>query len=623
MFRKSKTSLEAKLCLLTMGLLFAVLLGVGHFAMSQQKKALVDQQRTAFQALARAIALAAEPVVSTNDSSVGQKIIDQLNQTDLDVEYIVVSDNSGNPILAHSRSAPHVDKKLFAGQARKLAGYVTGYSGGVENVYRTELPVRVSKDKWGTVAIGFSLGDVNRSIDELETSILLVFALALIVGILGSIMLARGISGQLRQLIATARDVAKGDLTGSVPESSSDEIGELSKTFNIMLRAIRDSHERLTQRANTDSLTDLHNHRYFQERLAVEISRASRYHHNLSVLMIDIDHFKNFNDRYGHPFGDRVLREIAQIMKAEMRDMDVIARYGGEEFAVILPETGIDDAYAAGERLRTAVQRHCFYGAENETVPMTISVGAGQYPSHSLEREGLIMAADMALYRAKSTGRNKTCRYEQELQDNPAADPYRVHVLLRATDLRTVEALSSAIDSKHRFPLGHGKIVANKAAKLGAAVGMTEEECDSARIAGLLRDIGQLALPDGIVTKPEPLSAEDREILASHPSLGHSIVQKSPGLKSMLPGILHHHESFDGSGYPFGLAGEDIPLVARVIAVVDSYCAMITDRPHRPKMEPAVARAVLANDDGHQFDSVIVKAFLKLLDEEVAEDMAA
>jgi diguanylate cyclase (GGDEF)-like protein len=623
MRRKSRTSLEAKLCLLTVGLLFAVLLGVGHFALKQQEMVLVEQERSAFEALAKAVAFASEPVVAGKDDAVGQKIVDYFKQSDLEMEFIVISDQSGRSLFAYSRGvSPRVSRKFLIEQTRRVARYLTGYA-SAENVYRTTVPVRVSKDKWGTVAVGFSMGGVNASIDELQTSVLLIFAVALIVGILGSVAMARGVSMQPRRLIESAKAVAAGDLTRRVAETSTDEVGELSMAFNVMVKALHESQERLIERANTDSLTDLYNHRYFQERLGREISRAERYGHVLSVLMLDIDHFKAFNDRHGHPNGDRAIREIATILKAEVRDIDVVARYGGEEFAVVLPETGMQEAFAAAERLRVAVQRHCFYGKDGETVPMTISLGAAQYPIHSAEREGLIMAADMALYRAKSTGRNMTCRFEQELQDNPASDPYKVYVLLRATDIGTVEALADAIDSKHHFTIGHGKLIARQAANLAHEIGMTEDECESVRMASLLRDIGQLALPDSILTKNEELSPDDRELLASHPALGHAIVQKSPRLKTMLPGILHHHENYDGTGYPFGLKGEEIPKVARVIAIVDAYYAMTANRPHREKMTLAEARAELQKGSGKQFDSEIVNKFIAMLDTEEGEVLAA
>ena len=620
---KRRTSLEARLCVLSMGLLLAVMLLAGTYAVKQQEASLVGQQRATFETMARAIAQASEPALVSQSATTGERVMQQIRAAKLDFEYVIVRDGSGKSILADSpRLAGAVAGGSALGRTEALA---TRLSRGsiAENIYRIVVPIRIGERTWGSVAVGFSMANVRRSVDEFRSKILCVFAAAFIIASLFTIGLARGVSSQVKRLTKVAKAVTSGDMNCVAPEGSTDEVGELAHSFNAMIQSLRESQERLIKRANTDSLTDLYNHRYFQERLAAEISRSQRYEHPLSVLMIDIDKFKNFNDRQGHPSGDRALNEIAKVMKGEVRDMDVVARYGGEEFAVILPETDLDEATAAAERIRIAAQRRCFYGKDGETAPLTVSVGVAQYPIHSTEREGLIMAADMALYRAKQSGRNRTCPFEQELRANPAGDPYKVYVLLRATDLGTIEALSSAIDSKHRFAMGHGKKVSTDAVALANAMGLSEEECESVRLASLLRDIGQLGLPDELVGKPEPLSAEDREMLAAHPSLGHAIIQKAPRLKSMLPGILHHHECYDGSGYPFGLKSDDIPLVARIIAVVDAYWAMTADRPHRQKLSPEEAGAELLRQAGTQFDPNVVNKYLELIGGQGQRKMSA
>ena len=620
---KKKISLEARLCVFSMGVLLAVMFAAGYYAVKQQEAILVSRQRSTFDSIARAIAQASEPALVSKSASTAERVMRQVRAANLDLEYVIVRDGSGAPVLADSpRLAGDISVGRDSAGTEELARRLSSRS-IAEHVYRIVIPIQVGEHKLGTVAVGFSMAGIDQSVDDFRSKILCVFAAAFIVATLCTIGLARGVSGQLKELTKIAKAVASGDLNCSAPQASTDEVGELAHSFNTMIQALRTSQERLIKRANTDSLTHLYNHRYFQERLATEISRAQRYDHRLSVLMIDIDKFKNFNDRQGHPSGDRALHDIANIMKAEVRDMDVVARYGGEEFAVILPETDLEEALAAAERIRTAVMRHCFYGKDGETVPLTVSVGVAHYPIHSTQREGLIMAADMALYRAKQSGRNRCCPFEQDLQTNPAGDAYKVYVLLRATDIGTVEALGNAIDSKHRFAIGHGKKVSTHAVALANAMGMSVEECESVRLASLLRDVGQLALPDALVAKPEPLEPEEREMLATHPALGHAIIQKAPRLKSMLPGILHHHECYDGSGYPFGLKGNDIPLVARVIAVVDAYYAMTANRPHRGKLSPEEARAEMLRQSGTQFDPGVVNKYLELLDTEAQREMPA
>jgi len=177
----------------------------------------------------------------------------------------------------------------------------------------------------------------------------------------------------------------------------------------------------------------------------------------------------------------------------------------------------------------------------------------------------------------------------------------------------TIEAMAAAIDAKSRRPPGFSKELVAHAVALAQQLGMSEDEQNDVRIATLLHDIGKLGISEDILNKEEPLAEEDLAVIHSHPMLGHAIIQKSPHLKSMLPGILSHHECWDGSGYPEGLAGENIPRIARIIAVVDAYYAVISHRPHCSRMTPAEAAAEIQRLSGKQFDPTVVEAFIGML----------
>jgi HD-GYP domain-containing protein (c-di-GMP phosphodiesterase class II) len=295
--------------------------------------------------------------------------------------------------------------------------------------------------------------------------------------------------------------------------------------------------------------------------------------------------------------------------------VDVAARYGGEEFAIVLPETTADQAEILGDRIREAVFSRVFEKANAQCCRLTLSVGVSEYPSHCSDRASLLRAADGALYKAKMKGRNIVATFDGESGGDPKPDPHKLYVLLHATDITTVEAIAAAIDAKHSYPSGHSVAIARLAGEMGDRLGLTQDERTSLYVAALLRDVGQIAIPDTVLEKSDRLSLEEMELVEKHPVLGHAIVQKSPYMAAMLPAILHHHEHFDGTGYPDGLAGDQIPLAARIIAVVDTYQSMAVDRPYRGKLEPAVAQSELERLAGSQFDPEVVTAFLETLAE--------
>ena len=495
MLKKTGASLEAKLCLLTVGILFVVLLGVGHLAMREQRTALLEQERESFDAVARSMALSASRLASNSDPEYMRAVSTQVRNARMNIEYVVVADQNGRTVYAESRNLP---KKPYAPGMRwwMVVRRIMGYGGiSEDDIYSVSIPAAIGPGKPGTLTAGFRLSAGNVMIDAVQTKVLLAICLGLLVGIGCAIMMAHSLAGALRSLTQGVKAVATGDFTSRARVKTGDEIGQLGNAFNYMVESLSSSHDQLVERANTDSLTGLYNHRYFQERLAVELSRAARYGHRLSLLMVDIDFFKSFNDTHGHPMGDIALRELAYVLMQQVRDVDIVARIGGEEFAIILPETSIEEAIVTAERVKKATEEQGFHDSNGEETPLTVSVGAAGYPDNASDRSGLILASDVALYQAKNAGRNRVCSYTADMVDLLHSDHGKLYVLLHAHDMTTIQALAEAIDAKLKLPSGHSKAVAELSSATARTMGISEPECMGIYLAALLRDIGQIAIP--------------------------------------------------------------------------------------------------------------------------------
>lgn len=613
---RKRTSLESRLYFLISAFLFSLLVAVCYWQMIDQQRLLAEAASRNYESLAKAFTLTCSYVPIQDRQEYYEKAANWFLAADPDISFVVISGEDGKVLFAKTRDNTGISSKKVQGmRSNKLMALMRDIGiPGNKYFSRVSMPVDVGSTKRGQVTVGFGSKSVDVANEEMRTRMIFAFALAGLTGLLVAFCLARAFTAPFKRLIAAARMVETGDLEVSLPEDASGEMRELADAFNRMVNSLKENRDRLEERANADSLTGLYNHRYFHEKLRSELKRAERYNRPLSVIMLDIDNFKSLNDAHGHPVGDTILSGLASILVSGVRaDIDVVARYGGEEFALILPETDAESARACAEQLRKAVQRHIFTSKDGEAIPVTISLGVAQYPVHSKEREGLIMAADLAMYQSKSTGKNRTTVFSTDSRKDKDADPYKLHLLLQANDMSTLEAMAAAVDAKGERPQGFSRAVATDAILLAQELGMTPKERNDVRIACLLHDIGKLGISDAILNKRDPLTDEERDIIRSHPAIGYAIVQRSEQLKSMLPGILHHHEWWDGNGYPSGLKGEDIPFIARVISVVDAYHAMLTQRPHCGPKSPNDAREELRRCAGTQFDPKIVESYLKIL----------
>jgi diguanylate cyclase (GGDEF)-like protein/putative nucleotidyltransferase with HDIG domain len=386
--------------------------------------------------------------------------------------------------------------------------------------------------------------------------------------------------------------------------------------------------------AITDGLTGLKTHRYFREALDGEWRRSTRTGRPFSVLMMDLDGFKRVNDRGGHLEGDKVLAAVAALLDARSRQSNVVARYGGDEFALLMPETNTEQAEILAERLRAALEADHFLRAHE----VTASFGIATFPDHGQTQEEILRVADSGMYLAKHCNGNcvKVASLSPKAGDVDGGQRVLEAVLgvavkrmfstapgaisqyrrmLRGPDgespslLDTITCLAYAIEAKDPFMQGHSKEVSRLAAQIAMQAGLSEAEIEEIRLAGMVHDVGKIHVPDLVLCKPTLLTAEEREIMKSHAAWGAKIVEplKVVAIERI---VRHHHEAFDGQGYPDNLKGEQIPLGARIMAVADAFHAMVTARAYRKARSKEEAVAELRRCRGTQFDPFVVDAFL-------------
>jgi diguanylate cyclase (GGDEF)-like protein/putative nucleotidyltransferase with HDIG domain len=365
---------------------------------------------------------------------------------------------------------------------------------------------------------------------------------------------------------------------------------------------------RLTDAARTDLLTGLRNTRGLHEVLEAEIERAEIGGREVSLLIADLDKFKDVNDRYGHVTGDRVLRRIGQMFDDATRRIDTVARTGGGEFTIVLPEADEHTAYLIAEQLLARVRR----GFADEDVPLTTSVGVATYPRHGADLDALINAADSALYAAKGLGRGRAVLYSPEVSEVLSSVTSKRSIQAQG-HLATVLSLAEALDLRERGTASHSQSVGRYCEMIAGELGMPPEKVERVRLGGILHDIGKVAVPDAVLQKPGPLDEAEWTQMRQHPELGARILGSSE-LSDIREWVLASHERPDGLGYPRGLRGDEIPIEARILAVADAYEAMTADRVYRDSIGEKAAREELRRCAGTQFDAEIVEVFVNALE---------
>jgi diguanylate cyclase (GGDEF)-like protein len=378
-----------------------------------------------------------------------------------------------------------------------------------------------------------------------------------------------------------------------------------------LLQEVRD----LSQR---DSLTNLYNHGFFFEAVGNELRRAKRYHHNVCCLMVDLDYFKRVNDTHGHLVGDRILQALAGSMKRFFREGDVVARYGGEEFSVLLLNIFYDDAFRVAERFRQRIESQPFETGAG-ALKVTVSIGVCSLLEDGVEDdEKLVALADAALYEAKARGRNNTVTYREMVRESRVAREtsgddaqYGLAQSTQRAYLEAVRALVTMIEDKDPWTREHSLNVLRYATLIARELALPDNEIEVIGNAAILHDLGKLGISDTILQKPGRLTEEEWVVMKTHPNAAVQLLQKGSYCRRERELILYHHERWDGTGYPKGLRGRDIPFGARVIAVADAYDAMRSHRHYREPLGIAQAVEELVGNAGTQFDPNAVAALLR------------
>ncbi len=420
-----------------------------------------------------------------------------------------------------------------------------------------------------------------------------------------------------------------------------DFLGLFAKQIEMAI-TIADLFQAVREQAVTDALTGLYNRRYFEESLAKEVQRAKRQQQPFSVVGIDLDYLKKINDTHGHFYGDLAIKSIAEVLKSNARSVDVPARIGGEEFNVLLPGIGSEGAMVAAERIRKSIER-----MDIDTVGhITGSLGVATYFEHTENVEELLELTDQAMYASKRNGRNRVTLAKpisetswQEIAVNTFIDilsknrvPMAKHLSkelclkLQAPvnkDEMSNESLYTVADmlTKLYNPMHSSGVIKNKvimAVSLAKRFDLAKEEIDNLRVAVLLYDIGNLMLPQDLLQKATPLTDEEREKIKNHPVIAaREILQPISYIQDVLPIIEHHHENWDGSGYPNKISKDEIPLTSQIILILDEYFALIEPRPYRAKLSSRDALEIIKADSGKKWNSTLVKEFISLIEHDI------
>lgn len=420
----------------------------------------------------------------------------------------------------------------------------------------------------------------------------------------------------------------------------SDHIGLFSFIANYCALYMQNIEllEQTNKYANTDTLTGLYTHRGFQEVLSLELKKATDKDSPLSIIMLDVNNISKINRELGHAKGDEVIKLLAEKVKQNIRSTDKAGRYGGDEIAIILPDTNTADAKYLAEYI-TYCLSCCFV---DDVGPVKVSVGIATFPECSRDQEKLLILAEQAMYISQAKGYKEGMSAIISSSDfnfwaDDALNSFAEVIAKRHAQLgidfeeelvhkfnnekiisqnhlmELANSLAGAIDAKDPYTKGHSTSVSRYSEALARAINLPEDQVQKIKLGALLHDVGKIGIPENVLKKPDKLSEEEWNIMKQHPVIGaEKVLAPNDALRELIPMVKYHHEQINGNGYPEGLKGDEIPLEAKIIAVADTYHALISDRPYRKGMSVEKACKILKDGAGKQWDADLIRHFITI-----------
>ena len=389
---------------------------------------------------------------------------------------------------------------------------------------------------------------------------------------------------RIENLSIAAIDIGKNrDFARNIAVKGNDEISKLTNSFNSMLGEMRKYENEIKYLSFHDYLTGIYNRAFLEEELhRLDTERQLP----LTLVIGDVNGLKIINDAFGHEKGDELLIKVAKILKDSFRSEDIVARWGGDEFTIILPKINLKDTLKIISRINEKLKKE-----STKTLPLSVAFGLSTKEDSSQKIDELIKAAEDKMYMHKM----------MEQQSAHSA---------------IISSLGKALEERDYETSEHVKRIKSLAIGLGTEINLSDETLDELALLAALHDIGKISIADSIIFKPRSLTQEEWKIIKRHPEVGYRIAESSIELLPIAKGILHHHEWWNGKGYPKGIKGENIPLISRVISIIDAYDAMTNDRPYRKALSTDEAIQELKRCAGSQFDPNLVAKFLKIIEKE-------